>query len=792
MKLKRMLAALLAAALLAVLPAFPSASAAAASSGGFVDVTDPTVAQATETLQLLGIVSGGGNGYFYPAGNLTRAEFCKMAIETMGLGAKAEAQMNRTIFKDVLGNHWARGYVNLAASLPVGGEDSGGGMLMVGVGDGTFHPDDRITYAEAVTILLRVLGYSTKELATGGLWYDGALATAKSIGLTEGFTLSVNNQITRGQTAILFEQMLFTPKKDGKDPYLVTELGGEILKEAVILSLDATTDDGVTGAVLTTGGEVPYKTDHTPFPIGLAGTRAKLVLDRNSKIIAIQPSATGTTRTVSVVSAEATYFTAVGGERVTIAPATTVYKDSKTSTYKDEYLKIKASTQAVLCYAATGKLEYVFLTSADTSETAAIAKDTGGNPFASLVGNETGYRIAKNGLPATLSDVRQYDVGTYDKATKTLYVSDLRLTGVYENASPSPATPLTVTVLGADFPVMPSAVDTLAGFQIGATVTLLFSADGQVAGAVASSEAKSTTVGIVEKIDGTSATVASLDMLGGDGKPRTFHGDTGLIATSAAKLQGQLVTVSSSKIKQITLSRLSASGAAGSLDISARTLGGAALAENIHLYERVGAGAPAEITLAQLTRATVPASKITYVGKDYAGRVNIIVFDDVTGDQYKYGMAVLGTASSSSGGSSPDDAINTTISVQSSDETSEAVITGASIKEDQLVGIAASLEEIGGTNKLANWVELKSVTKVPRSAFDMYDMDTGAGDLDPIGTVTTSSMILPIAGNVACYNKITKQWFTSLEEARAYSNSLTIYYDRAPQEGGKVRLVVVE
>ena len=787
MKLKRMLAALLTAALLAVLPAFPTASAV--SSGGFVDVTDPTVAQATETLRLLGIVSGGGNGYFYPAGNLTRAEFCKMAIETMGLGAKAEAQMNRTIFKDVLGSHWARGYVNLAASLPVGGEESGGGMLMVGVGDGTFHPDDRITYAEAVTILLRVLGYSTKELATGGLWYDGALATAKSIGLTEGFTLSANSQITRGQTAILFKQMLFTPKKDGKDPYLVTELGGEILKEAVILSLDATTDDGVTGAVLTTGGEVPYKTDHAPFASTLEGRRAKLVLDRNSKIIAIQPSATGTTRTVSIITAEATYFTAVGGERVTIAPATTVYKDGKTSTYKDEYLKIKASTQAVLCYAATGKLEYIFLTSADTSETAAIAKDTGGNPFASLVGNETGYRIVKNGLPATLSDVRQYDVGTYDKATKTLYVSDLRLTGVYENASPSPATPLTVTVLGADFPVMPSAVDTLAGFQIGATVTLLFSADGQVAGAVASSEAKSTAVGIVEKVEGSSATVASLDMLGGDGKPRTFHGDTGLTATSAAKLQGQLVTVSSSKIKQITLSRLSASGASGSLDVNARTLGGAALAENIHLYERVGAGAPAGITLAQLTRATVPASKITYVGKDYAGRVNIIVFDDVTGDRYEYGMAKMGTASGSIDGLSYT---NATVRVEfGSGKQSADLITGASIKEDQLVGIAASLEEIGGTNKLANWMELKSVTKVPRSAFDMYDMDTDAGDLDPIGTVTTSSMILPIAGNVACYNKITKQWFTSLDEARAYSNSLTIYYDRTPQEGGKVRLVVV-
>ena len=52
-------------------------------------------------------------------------------------------------------------------------------------------------------------------------------------------------------------------------------------------------------------------------------------------------------------------------------------------------------------------------------------------------------------------------------------------------------------------------------------------------------------------------------------------------------------------------------------------------------------------------------------------------------------------------------------------------------------------------------------------------------------------MVLPVAGNVLCYNKTTKSWFASLDEARAYSDTLTIYYDRAPQEGGKVRLVVV-
>lgn len=52
-------------------------------------------------------------------------------------------------------------------------------------------------------------------------------------------------------------------------------------------------------------------------------------------------------------------------------------------------------------------------------------KPTGSNnPFASLSGGKTPAQIYKNGIPAELSDLRQYDVGTYDKSSDTLFVSD--------------------------------------------------------------------------------------------------------------------------------------------------------------------------------------------------------------------------------------------------------------------------------------------------------------------------------------------------------------------------------
>lgn len=797
MKLKRLIATLLVVATLCGLTAVVPASAASGRASAFTDISDPQVGGAAEILRLLGVVNGTGGSSFNPSGTLTRAEFCKMAVEVMGKGNEAAAQANRTIFKDVKGGNWASGYINLAASTPIGaaGEEGGSSdMLMMGKGDATFGPGDVITFAQAVTVMMRILGYGAKDIATGSSWYGGYLATANTIGLTEGVSLSWDSPITRGQTAILFENMLYTKPNGGKDPYLTT-LGGKILDEAIILSVDATTADNTTGAIQTIAGETVsvYKTDHVPFDASLCGVRAKLVLDKDEKVMAITPSTSGSQRTVTVVAPEINYLTVSGGEKLDVPTETPVYQDGAMKLYKDIYINLKAGVQVNFHYSATGKLEYLFIPTADTAETAAVAKATGsGNPFSSLVGGDTGYRIVKNGVTASIADIRQYDVATYDKTTKTLHVSDLRLTGVYENVSPSPATPLSVTVLGATLPVLSSAYEDLAKFKIGDIVTLLLTADGQVAGAVSSSEAKSTTVGVV-KMDGKYAVVTPLmDLRGPDGEKITLKGETNLSDTSAAKMQGQLVTVSSSKVNQITLSRLSGSGASGTLDVNKRTLGGEALADNVYLYERVGNGAPASITFSQLTRATVPSSKISYVGKDYAGRINIIVFDDVTGDQYTYGIAETGEVSGGSFGE--ETIVNASVKVNSGGTDSEMLITGANIKNGSFIGIAASLDTVNKSNhKLANWVELKSVTGVSRADFELNGVTPGKDNpTTPIGTVTTSNKIIPIAGNVACYNRTTKKWFASLDEARAYSNSLTIYYDRTPEEGGKVRLIVVE
>ena len=78
MRIKRLIACLLAAATLAGMLVFP---ASAAKLSAFTDITDPKVAEAAEVLRVLDVVDGTGGGAFNPGRTLTRAEFCKMVIE---------------------------------------------------------------------------------------------------------------------------------------------------------------------------------------------------------------------------------------------------------------------------------------------------------------------------------------------------------------------------------------------------------------------------------------------------------------------------------------------------------------------------------------------------------------------------------------------------------------------------------------------------------------------------------------------------------------------------------------
>ena len=802
MRFRRFLSGLLSAALVVGLLVLPPASAAGTS--GFTDIADARTADAAEMLRLLGVVDGTGGTSFKPGGTLTRAEFCKMTVEIMGRGGEEPAQRSRTIFTDVGPTYWARGYVNLASSITIGGgtgEDaSAGTRLIMGVGDGTFQPNRPITYGEAVTILMRVLGYSDGDVATGTNWYDGYVGLGQSSGLADGLTISGGDNITRGQAAILFYNLLFTESKGGDQIYLTT-LGGSLENNAIILSTNATADDGTTGSVLTTSGT--YKTDRATFDETLNGTRGQLVLDKEKKLLAVLPEEGSTLRSVTVMGTpEANAIPVLGDETISVTLQTPVYKSDSQSadTYENVWTSLRSGTPLKLCFNGSGQLDYIYMSAggavvSDDNVLVAKNKPSGtSNPFASLSDGKT-PQIFKNGIPADLTDLRQYDVGTYDAGSNTLFVSDLKLTGLYENAYPNSNAPSTVTVMGAEFSVLPSAIPDLAQFKVGDRMTLLLTTTGQVAGAVSTDVAKSNAVGVAkvtaggEGSDGT-AEITLLDGL------ITLKGST----TGSEKLNGYLVTVSSGRRGYLTLSRVNGKGASGILNLTTGRVGTKALSEGARFFEQVGNGELVEIERSDITVDTVPANKITYVGYDWAGRVDKLVLDDVTGDRYDYGMIYYRPAG-------PQDVENAvpdpdTGKVPQTYQNGEIRVTNGSGQQSYVVGsvegaksgryggIAGSLDTLNGKHRLAGYVPLTSADGIRRSQIDTSTM-----------VLTTNEMVLPISSQVQIYSEATGGWYTvskdasakdNLERALAFSNDMTVYYDRTPGEGGKVRIIVLE
>ncbi|MGE4353711.1 MAG: S-layer homology domain-containing protein [Oscillospiraceae bacterium] len=727
---------------------------AVASYSPFLDVADSETQHNIDVLRMMGAVQGDDKGNFRPNDKLTRAEFCKMAVIVMGRGDEEYLYRNRTIFPDVRANHWARGYINLAVSSD--------NKIIIGNSEGTFCPDDNITYAQAVTMLMRMLGYTDSD--AGMLWPQGYLALAGDCGLTEGVNLSADVTITRVQAAALFCNLLASDQKKGGE--YVSNLG-TVHRDAVVMSDDATADNGQSGAIKTSDGTYLPKTGIAPS--SFVGQRGLFVTDSDDYAVAFVPDR-GKTLSIVATSAQAGWVKDSTGKTYTVSSDVPAYTSDTEGTFGEMWVNIYTGCKVNLYYTDAGKVAGVFINDSVADTAAVVYGSVSGNPFASLLNGERSYTVYKDGVPASASDIRQYDVATYDKSSKILHVSDVRLTGIYEDASPNREYPSVISVMGKKFSVLPSAVSSLKQFDIGDNITLLLTSDLQVAGAVSTSAARSNAVGIVKSCTANSAEVQLFIGI-------TVSGELHVSDSAAQGYCGQLVTVSSSGKGKLGLSKLSGSGVSGNLNMDTRTIGSLALSDSVKFFEQVGNSELRQIEADDILQDEISSSHIAYVAKDYAGRANIVVLNDVTGDMYTYGMIETGRITVSIGSDEYGlEGENRTIAIINGDGKTNPFQSAASYKDDDFAGIVPALDG----KRAAGVISLESIEGVKRS-----DFQTG----DPV-TLHTDKGVFVVSDDVVCYNSVTEQWFNSLDEARSFSDNLTVYYDKLPEQGGKIRVVV--
>ena len=709
------------------------AGAASGATVTFSDIGDRSTAMAVESLRLLGVLDGYGDGTFRPGTVLNRAQFCKMAVYAMNGSSELSRYRTVTIFPDVKLSHWAAAYINMAAK----GKD-----IISGYADGRFHPDRTVTVGQAVTILMRMLGYKDEDI--GGIWPDSYMAEAATVGLTEGVSTNGSAGLTRAQAARLFLNLLRTQTKEGGTTFAST-LGQTV--QGVLLSAD--TEGGEGRLRLSTG---TYTLTEGKASNGmLNGMKGTLIVDSKSgRALTFVPEDLGSSKTVVLASAKATEMTDTSGNTYTVKSDTQVFQNGEAGSWGEAYTWLNAGTSVTLYLDAAGNVDYVFVGGGGNATSAVIVYEKGSTAgFASLAGGATGYTIYKNGVRASSGDMRKYDVATYSAVTNSIRVSDTRITGYYEDCSPNPSEPSKITVLGHEFNVLPSAMQTVSKFRPGDQITLLLTEDNQVAGAV---EATGTTasgnaIGIAEVSSGS----ATVNLLCGI----QVKGSVKLSASDVERLNGQLVRVSSSKKDGLSLTRLTG-GVSGDLDVENGKLGSRELAENVIIFQNDGSGLTA-ISLSQITEAKVPSSQITYAGTDWADRVKVIVLNSVTGSGYIFGRAHY-TANYDEEGNRVG---NAQLSVEYGEgKTTATFETGYVVRNGDIVGI--TIVTAGNTQRIGSLIYPDELRNVPNAAWSGK------------GAVTVNGRTYTVPASLPCYNRETKEWVT-LTEARAYADNATLY-----------------
>ncbi|MDY5942125.1 MAG: S-layer homology domain-containing protein [Oscillospiraceae bacterium] len=661
--------------LLALVLTLSAAAIPASAAGSFSDVSDKKTAQNVEILKLLGVIEGNGAGQFNPYAQLTRAEFSKMVVMLIGKGNEAMRYRTVTIFPDVRASHWAAGYINLAVRQTEP-------KLLAGTPDGTFQPERAITYGEAVTILMRVLGYADKD--TGGVWPDSYIDLAKSAGVSNGVELAGNAAITRAQAAQLFVNVLYADTKDGKN-YI--DRGDKYTLVSV---------DGGTGELrlIDEKGVIVTKTLENPSSASvLIGLKGYLVERTNGKVRTFLPENGETVGTISNAAV------IVSADRSTVG-------------------------------------------------------------FSDLAGGRTDYRIYKDGREISASALKKYDVATYNASTNVINICDTRVSVYYEGCDPKPAEPTVITVLGGTrLNVLPSAQSSVAKFKPGQQMTILLTADGQVAGAD-DSGARGNAIGIVT-----------------DGKVQMLCGMTliELVCKSETVTNG-VVRISASGKDKIYLSEASGGSVSGDLIVSERTIGSKKLADNAMIFENGKL-----VALSSFTNDRVAREQISYARTNASGEIDLVVINRSTGE--RYGRVFWESAANqipvndASGRKPTDEGWEPTYRTEYDeslgvDEGGTKTKTFA-MKYNVKTGDYVAFKINQGGTGFSQMIKLTELSKVSFSSW--------IGD----NAVTFGSRTYEVPSDVLCFNKDNGEWIT-LAQAKTYADAANLYV-----KDGVVRVIEV-
>lgn len=296
-------------------------------------------------LSELSIMKGDPNGNLRLDDSVSRAEFTKVAVSASFFRNSVATNLTISPFKDVLYTHWAAPYIKLAVS----------NNICKGYPNATFNPDGKVLFEEAVTMLLKVLGYTDNDF--GISWPYGQVGLANNLDITKNVSSKVGDTLTRRDVATLVYNTLDTKMK-GTNQKLITTFDCQIIENVTIIA--TTKEDSSIGStkVLTTSGIYEINNSFNYLNVGKKGD---IVIKNGDDVVSFAPieQTVKSYDVTSVIGSDLVLNDAV----LNINENLKTYYKSQTTTYKNAVALAESGDTFVTFSNQNGVIDYAMLLS---------------------------------------------------------------------------------------------------------------------------------------------------------------------------------------------------------------------------------------------------------------------------------------------------------------------------------------------------------------------------------------------------------------------------------------------
>ena len=382
--------------------------------------------------------------------------------------------------------------------------------------------------------------------------------------------------------------------------------------------------------------------------------------------------------------------------------------------------------------------------------------------------------IYRNGTLTNLAALQPNDVLYWSKSMRTIWAYSNKVTGVYQAVTPSASSPSAVTVAGNTYTIETSdakyALSNLGPYQTGDTVTLLLGRDGGVAAVASSAQVSGTLYGVVSGTadssytdqNGNRYTAKTVSLTATDGSSYAYP-----VSTSASWKAGDLVQVTLSD-GEAKVSRLSASSLSGKVNAAGTKLGNNALADDVEILDMNGKGEACKVSPSRLAGVNLSSSAVKYARKNAAGEIDRLILNDVTGDLYTYGVLTEVNEATI-----PDGGLGTMMGIYQYD----------------ISGTPYVYQYQGGHFNAAEGPAcIKGNPRSPSSIRNLTSVSLSS--LDALSATTKNNQTFPLSASVAVYEVRNGSYYLSSLERVRTGYTLTGYYDKTAEGGGRIRVIL--